>query len=350
MQQLNLKELKIEVTQKCPLNCIHCSSEANISKDRQLSESTVIKLLNEAKELGVEDIVFSGGEPLVWKPLCKCLKHAISLGFCTSVYTTCNGFSDEDSLLQEFIDTGVKNVVVSLFGANQKEHEKITRYNASFDKTIYGIKQLSAAGVNVNIHFVAMKPNWRQLAGTVSLIQSLAVKKISILRFVPHGRGELVKDVFNLNREELRELRKEILNLRATTDMNIRLGSPFNILSLQDDVYCSAGIDRLIIGSDGNIYPCDAFKNVPYGGDYASIFDGTLRDVWNQSSYLKDVRNKVQSGLNKTCMLCDNNSKCKGGCLAQKIIRFQGKYDLPDPDCLLGRGKEEVYEQLKFEV
>jgi len=347
--QYNLKELKIEVTQKCPLNCIHCSSEANISKERQIDETTVIRLLDDSSKLDVTNIVFSGGEPLVWEPLCRCLKVCNEYGFNTTVYTTCNSFHENNELLMEFISTGVKNVVVSLFGANQREHEKITRIYGSFDKTIDGIKMLSEAGINISIHFVAMKPNWRQLAGVISLIQKLKVKKVSILRFVPHGRGEIVKDVYNLNKDELKELKREIMRLRENPDVFIRLGSPFNILSLQSDVDCTAGIDRLIIGSDGKIYPCDAFKNITPGGKFSSIYEGSLLDIWNNSEYLNDIREKVSGGLNRTCMLCENRTKCKGGCLAQKIIRFKGKYDLPDPDCLKSK-QEGVYEQLKLEI
>jgi radical SAM protein with 4Fe4S-binding SPASM domain len=350
LKQHNLKEIKIEVTQKCPLNCIHCSSSANISKSMQLQESTVVRLINEAKHLGVSEIVFSGGEPLVWEPLCRCLSFASNLGFDTSVYTTCNSFTENKELLNGFIKTGVRSVVVSLFGANQKEHEKITRIHGSFNKTIDGIMQLTTAGINVSIHFVAMKPNWRQLAGIIDLIRNLNVKKISILRFVPHGRGEIVKDVFNLSKEELKDLKKEILRLQTISDINIRLGSPLNILSLEDSVFCTAGIDRIIISPDGRIYPCDAFKNIAHGGAYSTIFDGSLEEIWYQSEYLNDIRAMVHSDLSMTCKLCENNSKCKGGCLAQKIIRYKGKYDVPDPDCLLGKTEEEVYAQIKLDI
>ncbi|HHV99134.1 MAG TPA: radical SAM protein [Clostridiaceae bacterium] len=342
-----MKELKIEVTQKCPLNCIHCSSEANISKERQIDELTVVHLLSDSSKLGVTNIVFSGGEPLVWEPLYRCLTICNEYGFNTTVYTTCNNFYGNNKLLYEFISTGVKNVVVSLFGATQKEHDKITRKYGSFDKTISGIKMLSEAGIDVSIHFVAMKPNWKQLADVISLIQKLKVRKISILRFVPHGRGKIVKDIYNLNKDELKELKSEIMRLRENTDVSIRLGSPFNILSLQSDVDCTAGIDRLIIGSDGKIYPCDAFKNITHGGKFSSIYEGSLIDIWNNSEYLNDVREKVSSGLNQTCKLCEDRTKCKGGCLAQKIIRFKGEYDLPDPDCLKSK-QEGIYEQLKL--
>ncbi|MDF2545782.1 MAG: hypothetical protein K0R93_680 [Anaerosolibacter sp.] len=348
----NLHEIKIEVTQKCPLNCMHCSSEANISKIRKLTEESVASLLNEASKMGVNSVVFSGGEPLEWEPLIRSLKLCSNLGIDTSVYTTCFNFYLDESLFYEFINSGIRNVVVSLFGANAKEHEKITRIHGSFDKTIAGIKKLKENDINIGVHFVAMRPNWRQLAGVVSLIEELRVKKISILRFVPHGRGEIVKDVYNLNRDELKELKKEILRLRENKEVMIRLGSPFNILSVDSHVDCLAGIDKIIIGSDGLVYPCDAFKNVTYEGRLGSIYEGSLSEIWNESEYLNDVRKMIHLGLGPVCSQCKNCSLCKGGCLAQKIIRLNEKTDVPDPDCLEGKGGKGYgdVEQIRFEI
>lgn len=334
---INLHEMKIEVTQKCPMNCIHCSSEANINKNRQLDENLVIRLVKDAKSLGVKEIIFSGGEPLEWAPLCKCIKLCKDLDVKACVYTTCYQFTQDDELKKEFINSGVDSIVVSLFGANQNEHEKVTRVYGSFERTIQGIKMLSQAGINVSVHFVAMKQNWRQLAGVVQIAEKLKVKKVSILRFVPHGRGEIVKDIQNLNKEELKELKREIIRLRKNPNVFIRVGSPFNILSLETDVDCEAGICRIIIGSDGIAYPCDAFKNVVPDGKHISIYDGSLKDIWEKSEYLNDIRQKLEQGLCSTCKTCINNLKCKGGCLAQKIIRFNGRYNIPDPDCITQR-------------
>ena len=84
--------------------------------------------------------------------------------------------------------------------------------------------------IDVDIHFVAMSPNWKQLSNVISLAESLGVNKVSVLRFVPQGRGSMVKDLFNLNKTELVNLRQEIINCRSKyKTISIRLGSPFNI-------------------------------------------------------------------------------------------------------------------------
>jgi|LSQX01.1.fsa_nt_gb radical SAM protein with 4Fe4S-binding SPASM domain len=340
MNKSRLKEIKIEVTQKCPLNCLHCSSESNISKTLELTESQVSSVIDEASELGVEEIVFSGGEPLIWSHLPEMIKKSHNYSIHGVVYTTGIPLINQDDLLNKLLAYGLKKTVVSIFGATASSHEFITRTSGSFSGTIRAIDAMVSKNIDVDIHFVAMSPNWKQLSNVISLAESLGVNKVSVLRFVPHGRGSMVKDLFNLNKTELVNLRQEIINCRSKyKTISIRLGSPFNILLINEDVDCLAAINRLIIGPDGKIFPCDAFKNVDYDeGKFSSLNDGSLTEIWDNSDYLKRIREDLSKGLGPKCRSCTVNAMCKGGCLAQKIIR-NGNSSYPDPDCLT-QGRE----------
>ena len=54
-----LKEVKIELTNKCSRNCYHCSSRASNKNIIMLDYQDVIKVIREAADLGVKKIVFS---------------------------------------------------------------------------------------------------------------------------------------------------------------------------------------------------------------------------------------------------------------------------------------------------
>ena len=59
-----LKKIKIELTNKCSRNCKHCSSNASnsVSNLKELNIKDVVKIIKEAKLMGVDNIVFTGGE------------------------------------------------------------------------------------------------------------------------------------------------------------------------------------------------------------------------------------------------------------------------------------------------
>lgn len=85
MNKYVLEELKIEVTYKCPLSCVHCSSNAGASNDLNISEAKCLEIIHQAKEMGVKEIAFSGGEPLIWSGLSNCIRLCTKYGISDSV-------------------------------------------------------------------------------------------------------------------------------------------------------------------------------------------------------------------------------------------------------------------------
>lgn len=334
----HLKEVKVEVTQFCPLNCIHCSSISNPNKTQQLEEERVAEIISDSAELRVQEIMFSGGEPLSWGSICDVVYQCKKLGMKPTIYTT--GISAVDSnddvevLAKKLKRVGLSTAILSLHAASSQKHEYITRVAGSFDSTVRAIKTFRNLSIRCEIHFVPLGVNFKELRGIVDLAVGAGIRKLSLLRFVPHGRGDLLDGVAQLSEDENRQLRKEIINLRTKKVIDIRLGSPYNILCLESEVYCKAGIDRLVINPQGKVFPCDAFKNIDRKDDYGSVLDHSLHEIWEKSEYLNTVRECLASGLPGVCTSCTKKSTCKSGCLAQKVIKHRNFRKHKDPDCL----------------
>jgi len=60
--------LVISPTMSCPLKCYGCYA-AEYPKDEQLTFEQVDSLIQQAKDIGIQFIVITGGEPYYWKPL-----------------------------------------------------------------------------------------------------------------------------------------------------------------------------------------------------------------------------------------------------------------------------------------
>lgn len=335
----NLKELKIEVTQKCPLNCLHCSSESNKAKDVELSFKEVSKVVQEAKEMGVKKIAISGGEPLLYDYLIdvikECNRHYISTIIYTTGIKTIKLEIPSDKYIKDVKRTGINKIIFSIHGSVPETHDKITRISGSFEKTINSVKRFIRNGINCEFHFVPLKLNFKELARIYILAKKLHIERISVLRFVPQGRGELIKDLFSLSCEEHKLLRKMILELRSKNKVQIRVGSPYNILLLEKDVHCEAAKTRMIIVPNGNAYPCDAFKRYEYKNDcHRNIKENTLDHIWRKSEYLVAVRNYLETDIFYLCKICEDLNMCKCGCLAQKVLKNGNFKKDKDPNCL----------------
>lgn len=332
----HLKELKIEITYKCPLACIHCSSDSTPENDLQISYAKCIDILDEAKMMGIEEIAFSGGEPLEHPNFEDIIKHAGRLKLRTTLYTSGNS-QNFNSKLQRLIKSGLLRIIFSLYSSNETEHEQITRRKGSYDSTIIAIGNAVLSGISTELHFVALSRNYHRLPELVVLGKSLGVNKISVLRFVPQGRGVLLnKDV--LTKLQYLELKQTIEGLRQN-GQNIRTGSPFNFLLLSEQPSCNSAIDRLIIAPNLRIYPCDAFKQIDAEDlvgslDYSILNGYSLNECWIKSPYLRAIRNYLTTDFIEPCVGCNLLEKCLSGCLAQKVLFNSSLNKGPDPDCI----------------
>lgn len=341
----DLEEIKIEVTRDCPLACVHCSSNASPGKGLQLYRETVLSLVTQAAEMGVKSIVLTGGEPLMWPWLsdavCVCAQH--NLRCC--IYTTGIDRGDGAQKIATLAKQGLHKVVFSLYSPYKEYHEQVTTKAGSFDKTVSAIATTKDNDLDTEIHFVPLKRNYRHLEELVKFAAENGVPRVSILRFVPHGRGVVLKGSQEMLRQnESLELRNLISKCRQSCCVQIRVGSPYNILLLEGDVDCNAARQTLIIGPNGNLYPCDAFKNIEpsdIGLDdpYSNIMGYSLRQCWENSQYLNTIRRYLSTPFEEPCSACEHLKWCKSGCLAQKVIDQESILGgsiakKPDPLCL----------------
>jgi radical SAM protein with 4Fe4S-binding SPASM domain len=331
-----LREFKIEVTYHCNLNCLHCSSDARPSNPLEMSRDDCRRILEEAKTMGAKEVAFSGGEPLGWQHLGNSVSLAMNLGFRITIYTS--GITDNFKLkAKDMHKIGVERFIFSLFGGTASTHERITRVLGSFNVTKEAIIAAKEIGLKTELHFVPMSTNYRELRDVAILAQQSGVSVVSVLRLVPQGRAALLSGRI-LNRIQNLELKTIIQDLR-NSGLTIRLGSPYNILMLNEKPGCWAAIDRLIIGPDLKVYPCDAFKRINAeelveNDPWSNLHKSSLIDCWNKSPYFEVVRTYLTTDFEDPCASCGFLEKCLSGCLAQKTVAEGTLKKCPDPDCL----------------
>lgn len=307
-----LKEVKIELTNKCSRNCKHCSSSAT-RDNRNLKEldfDYVSKIIREAKLMGVETIVFTGGEPLKYDRIHELVKLATILGMKSTIYSF--AYRNDQTLKQyrTLIENGLNKIIYSLADTLSNEKELST-----YEKEEFFDKVFEGSNATLGFHYAVSKDSIDRLNEVVNkTIQTFNNKKyfdkISLLRFVPHGKGTNDMD---LTREELLSIKDLYLN--SSYQSRIRLGSPWNILGIENSP-CIIADEIMIIGFDGIAYPCDSIKYFTELGISGNIKENSLSEMYN-SEYFTNIRNL---NISNSCSSCNQYSICKSGCLGQKII------------------------------
>ena len=307
-----LKEIKIELTNKCARNCKHCSSNAtnNIDNLKELDFDSVYKIITEAKIMGVETIVFTGGEPLMYDRLSELVELTSKLGMKSTIYTFAYRTDETLDKYRNLINLGLNKIVYSLANSLSDEIDIST-----YDIEYFFDRIFESNNARLGFHYTISTDSYPKFKDVItSTINAFKSKKyfdkISLLRFVPHGKGTACMD---LSKEQLLDIKNFYLNF---VDKNrIRLGSPWNILGIENSP-CIIADKIMIIGFDGIAYPCDSIKYFTELGISGNINENSLMDMYN-SEYFSNIRN---FNIDNSCSSCEQYSICKSGCIGQKII------------------------------
>jgi radical SAM protein with 4Fe4S-binding SPASM domain len=108
---------------------------------------------------------------------------------------------------------------------------------------------------------------------------------------------------------------------------------------LREKPACCSGIDRLIIGPDLRIFPCDAFKHIDpkdlgVSSDFSNLEYNSLASCWENSAFLGVVRKYLTTEFAKECKDCSKLESCLSGCMAQKYYATGILAKCADPMCL----------------
>lgn len=330
-----LSEIYLELLDKCLLACRHCSTSASRQGEKILGIDTVRKVIAEAKALGAAHLTLSGGEPLLYPGIWDVLAYAQSQGFETTVYTSGiiasrSGPGPIAGGTSRKLSKYASKVITSLHGPNAATHDYITATPGSFALSLESIRCLAKHNL-VEVHMVPMKTNYRSVGQVFALCARLGVNQVSLLRLVPQGRC-LRNPQLLMSPAEYHSFRLLVESLEGD-GLAIRKGAPFRCLFFAAAGSCSAGQDKVLIGPDGTVLPCEAFKFCRQGSNVKAM---TLREIWQHDARLNLVRTARTAPIHH-CSSCSHYAQCLGGCPGQRMLANGDMLAGPDPACLYQR-------------
>src|SRR4051794_24579118 len=108
-------DLRVSLTDKCNLRCSYCMPAEGLDwlpKSTLLTDDEIVRLIRvAATRLGVTDVRFTGGEPLLRRGLVEIVRAVATFGVRTMLTTNGIGLA---RLAQPLADAGLDRVNVSL--------------------------------------------------------------------------------------------------------------------------------------------------------------------------------------------------------------------------------------------
>ncbi|MBZ5739956.1 GTP 3',8-cyclase MoaA [Nocardioides mangrovi] len=151
-------DLRVSLTDRCNLRCSYCMPAEGLDwlpDDSVLTDDEVVRLVRVGVELlGVEEVRFTGGEPLVRRGLVDIVRRTHALGVETSLTTNALGLARTATALAE---AGLDRVNVSLDSIRPESFAAITRRDRLPD-VLAGLAAARDAGLGpVKVNAVLMR-------------------------------------------------------------------------------------------------------------------------------------------------------------------------------------------------
>ncbi len=281
-----LREVTVEIIQKCNSNCIFCSSLSNLYSSIKIPLNKLKEISTFSYENGINTINISGGEPLLYENLVNYLKYNEIIGIKSNIYTSGNikNFEILDEIISSKLNNNKINFIINYPSFDNNIFQKLINSSEYSTRSINNfIKKLIFNNYNVEAHIVPNELNINSLFKTIKYLKKIGIKRVSLLRLVLQGRAEENAKILKIkNNKKIEELFKLIKEELDNNNFRIRVGIPFsNLLNL--NCQCLAGSNKLIFKYDGNVFPCEAFKEVPNNQKYilGNIYKDSLETIWN---------------------------------------------------------------------
>ncbi len=281
----------IDPTSNCNLKCEGCWAGA-YEKHHTLSFEEIDRIISEAKDLGMFFIVFSGGEPSMWKPLSEiCHKH-YDVAF--MMYT--NGTLIDKNAAEWMREVGNISPVISLEGGRETTDQR--RGEGVYDKIMAAMDSLKKNGVAFGFSTTITSKNVQEVISDQFI--DLMINKGALygwsFHYIPIGRSPDVSLM-------VKPAQRAYLVDRVRY---IRRHKPIMIADFWNDGQfsggCIAGGRRYFhIAANGNVEPC-AFVHFTID----NIKDKPLKEVLSNPLFKAyQERQPFSDNLLRPCPIID---------------------------------------------
>ena len=297
-----LISLRISITNRCNVKCFYCHHDGIVPQNYEMTSNEMQRIVKVAKEIGIEKIRLSGGEPLIREDIVDIVTKISSVGF-RDISLTTNGVL-LGKYAEQLYNAGLTRVNVSFDTLNPETYKRITKrdYMGLAKK---GIEKAVKAGLNpVKVNMVVMKginddEIWdmfrfcKDTGAILQLIELLKTENCQESEFF----DEYHYDMSELE-DELTKISNRVKTRRFMQDRKKYFvnGGEIEIVRPMDNTEFCKNCTRLRITPDGKIKPCllrndnlvDLIEPMRSGFSDEELKKVFLKAIGNREPYFTD--------------------------------------------------------------
>lgn len=276
-----LYSLFVELTYGCNLKCVHCYNPKNISSV-QIDFDKMKQIIDEARDLGVFKITFSGGESTLHKNFMEIIEYARSKRMSVEIFTNGQTLYDNSELFNRLVKSYPYRIGLSLYSLEKDTHEKVTSVKNSHQKTLDVIKKLRARNVNVQVKNFLLNINCKDCVSVKKFANEIQANMSSDTSLLPTMEGSTKNFQYITTEEDLYKLYTNPESPLCVKDIIKK-----DITKQQNERPCSAGTHGLCITPTLEVHPC---VSLPI--NLGNLNEVSIKDIW-QGATKKNLNSKL---------------------------------------------------------
>jgi pyrroloquinoline quinone biosynthesis protein E len=332
-----------ELTHRCPLQCPYCSNPLELERATgELSCAEWQRVMDEAVDMGVLHVHFSGGEPTVRKDLEDLVAHAAKVGLYSNLITSAVLLSEER--VARLADLGLDHVQISFQDSTSELGDWVAGYKGARDKKAQAARWVRKAGIPLTVNAVMHRHNLHHLEDMIQMAVDLDAERIEVAQVQYYAWAYRNRAAFLPTREQLDRA------VAIVEEARERLKGVLSFDFVVPDYYaqrpksCMGGWGRqfINISPSGKVLPCHAAEVIPDLA-FETVREKSLKWIWESSEAFNRFRGT--SWMPEPCRSCDRREIDWGGCRCQAFM-LTGKADVTDPTCALSPHRDVLEEPL----
>ncbi len=312
-------QVSIEVTRRCPLECLHCYNNLPMgdmeAKQRELSKEEHFKMLDELVEMGCFWLLYTGGEIFARKDFLEIYTYAKKKGFLITLFT--NGTIINEQIADYLAEWPPFAIEITLYGRTRETYEALTAIPGSYDRCLRGIKLLKERGLPLKLKTVATSINKHEVVA----MRRFAEEELGV-EFKMDGQINPRIDcsqsplAVRLTPEEVVALDmnapKGMIEYRGLADRD--LASPPNLAQVDTVYHCGAGMTSFAINAKGEMSICTISQQETF-----NVRETGLNRLWGGSLQQLRARKRtrvtkcIQCRIQSLCGMCPANGELESG-------------------------------------
>ncbi len=335
----HLTRIQVELNLVCNLECAHCYCSSSPRAAAGRETSFFASLLDQAADMGVIHVDFTGGEPLIRKDLEDLIGQSRGRGMVPTIHT--NGTLVTEARARALRDAGLAEALVSVDAATPALHDAFRGKAGAFVRTMAGIRAFQTVGVPVGVNVCLNRQNAGEVHDIVRLFRDELQVPFHFDRVIPAGRTTESEDPIALSNADYFALMREVfgqgsaLATKKACDAGNRHARAARI-----DPFCGVGANYAFIKHNGTLALCPTMTEAESTAfAHADLVDQGLREAWEQHPTFVRTRHMQCENVS----VCPSGADCGGGCRSNAYL-LHGRLDSPDEMyCNLNKNEGDEY-------